>query len=397
MAVNFQAPTFLPSVDGIRLGCTQAIKSKKRDDLTAVSIASGATVSGIFTRNLFAAPPVILCREHLKSGGGNIRGLIINSGIANAGTLGRGMKDAQKSCRLFAELEGCRPREVLPFSTGVIMEYLPMEKYAAGLRQCAQRLSPDNWLAASRAIMTTDTVAKGAFRQINYRGKTFTVTGIAKGSGMIHPQMATMLAFVATDAEVPARRLATWQRAVAADSFNAVSVDGDTSTNDSFMLIATGRAGKCDNELLKQAIAEVCGELAEAIARDGEGATKFVVIHTRGASSAVCRRVAESVARSPLVKTALAAGDANVGRFLMAIGNGGGGFRPQDVQMHIGGAPVIRNGGLHPRYDEQTATAALAGDDVSIEIKLGKSAHSATIKTCDLTRGYIDINAAYRS
>ena len=397
MAVNYKPPAFLPAVDGIRLGCTQAIKSKKRDDLTAMSITPGAAVAGIFTRNLFAAPPVLLCREHLQASGGNIRGLIINSGIANAGTLGRGMKDAQKSCRLFAALEGCRPREVLPFSTGVIMEYLPMEKYAEGLQQCAKKMSADNWLAASRAIMTTDTVAKGAFRQINYRGKTFTVTGIAKGSGMIHPQMATMLAFVATDAEVPPRRLATWQRAIAADSFNAVSVDGDTSTNDSFMLIATGRAGKCNSELLKQAIAEVCNELAEAIARDGEGATKFVTIRAHGASFTACRRVAEAVARSPLVKTALAAGDANVGRFLMAIGNGGGGFRAQDVQMHIGGAPVIRNGGLHPRYDEQTATAALAGDDVSIDIKLGNGAHSATIKTCDLTRGYIDINAAYRS
>ena len=402
MAVNLKEAAFLPPVDGIRLGCARAIKSKRRDDLTAVEIAPGAAVAGVFTRNLYPAPPVEVCRRHLHRGGGaNIRGLVINAGIANAGTLGRGLQDAQKSCRLFAAILGCRAADILPLSTGVIMEYLPMDKYAAGLRLCAQRLDADNWRAAARAMTTTDTVAKGAHRKIQIGGRAFGITGIAKGSGMIHPNMGTMLAFVATDAAVPPKRLASWQRAIAAETFNAISVDGDTSTNDSFLLAATGRAGECKGEAarqLRRAIAEVCAELAEAIVRDGEGATKLVVIRARGGKSrAVCRKVAAATATSPLVKTALAAGDANVGRFLMAIGNAGGGFDPRRVQMHICGLPVIRGGGLHPHYDEAKTAAALAADEIVIDIALGDGAHSATLKTCDLTRRYIEINAAYRS
>ena len=400
MAVSLRAPEFLPPIDGVRLGCARAIKSKKRDDLTAVEIAPGAAVAGVFTRNLYPAPPVEICRAHLQSGGGNIRGLVINAGIANAGTLGRGLRDAKKSCKLFAAILGCDSAAVLPFSTGVIMEYLPMEKYAAGLKTCALQLAADNWQAAARAIMTTDTVAKGAFRQIKTGGDTLTITGIAKGSGMIHPNMGTMLAFVATDAAVSPRTLAAWQREIVADTFNAISVDGDTSTNDSFLLIATGRRPRCGNSVreLKNAIREVCAELAEAIVRDGEGASKLVAVRVRGGKSrAICRNVAATVAKSPLVKTALAAGDANVGRFLMAIGNAGGGFAPDKMQMRICGLPVIRGGGLDSRYCEKKTAAALSADEVEIEIILGDGAHSQTIKTCDLTKRYIEINADYRS
>lgn len=401
MAVNLSAPEFLPPVDGIRIGCARAIKSRKRDDLTAVEIAPGASVAGVFTRNLYPAPPVEVCRAHLRAGGGNIRGLVINAGIANAGTLGRGLRDAKKSCALFAAILGCRAADILPLSTGVIMEYLPMEKYAAGLRVCAAHLAADNWQAAARAMMTTDTVAKGAYRKVRDGERIFTITGIAKGSGMIHPNMGTMLAFVATDAAIPARTLAAWQRGIAAETFNAISVDGDTSTNDSFLLTATGRAGKCRGETarkVRDAIAEVCAELAEAIVRDGEGATKLVVICARGAKTiAVCRKVAAAIATSPLVKTALAAGDANVGRFLMAIGNGGGGFDPRRMKMKICGLPIIRSGGLDPRYDEKKTATMLAADEIRMDISLGDSAHSATLKTCDLTRRYIEINADYRS
>lgn len=396
MAVNLP----LPPLDGIRLATTRAIKAKNRDDLTAIEIAPGSTVAGVFTRNRFPAPPVEVCRAHLQAGN-PVRGLLINAGIANAGTLGRGLRDAKRCCRLFANFLGCDIGNILPFSTGVIMEPLPMERYAAGLRRCTRALAADNWPAAARAIMTTDTVAKGAHRTITHGNKVFTVTGIAKGSGMIHPNMATMLAFVATDAAVPPPRLAAWQRAIVADTFNAISIDGDTSTNDSFVLIATGKAGACRGPAaaqVRQAIAEVCAELAEAIVRDGEGATKLVTIHAHGATSrAACRRVAESIARSPLVKTALAAGDANVGRFLMAVGNAGGGFNPQALTMDIGGAPVIKNGGLHPRYDEKKTAAALAGTEFTITLRLGADNHSATLKTCDLTHRYIEINANYRS
>ena len=399
MAVNLKPPASLLPVAGIRLGTARAIKSKRRDDLTAVEIAPGASVAGVFTRNLYPAPPVTVCREHLTAGG-NIRGMLINAGIANAGTLGRGKRDALQSCRLFAKVLGCRAEHVLPFSTGVIMEYLPMKQYAAGLQQCIAQLKDDNWLSAARAIMTTDTVAKGTSRTVRDGKQRCTVTGIAKGSGMIHPNMGTMLAFVATDAAIPPARLSKWQREITARTFNSISVDGDTSTNDSFMLIATGQAGKSSAGMtakIRGAIEEVSAELAEAIIRDGEGATKLVIIRARGASESVCRKTAAAVAVSPLVKTALAAGDANVGRFLMAIGNSGGGFDPKKLKMQIGGAPVILGGGLHPKYNEAKVAKVMARDEIVVDIVLGDSKHAVAYKTCDLTHKYIQINADYRS
>ena len=356
--------------------------------------------AAFFTQNKFAAPPVAVCRTHLKQpSAGGIRGLAINAGIANAGTLGEGLKDAQESCRQLAGLLKCPARDILPFSTGVIMERLPMESYKKGLTRCVTQLREDNWLAAAHAIMTTDTVAKGKSRTLKISNRRFTVTGIAKGSGMIHPNMATMLAFVATDAAVSPAKLSLWQRQIAADTFNAISVDGDTSTNDSFVLIATGKAGKIQNEgTLKQAIFEVCEHLAEAIVRDGEGAEKLITIRVHGGKTrAVCRQVAETMAISPLVKTALAAGDANVGRFLMAIGNAGDGFSPQKTTLSIGKTPVIRAGGIDPRYDESRTTKQLAKKEVLIEIGLGNGKNEVILKTCDLTHRYIEINADYRS
>ncbi len=330
-----------------------------------------------------------------------MRALAINAGIANAGTLAAGMADARQCCKLTAKILGCRAREVLPFSTGVIMERLPMERYASGLKLCAQNLQPQGWLAAARAMMTTDTVAKAASKTVAAGKSNFAVTGIAKGSGMIHPNMATMLAFAATDAAIPAPLLQKWQREIAAETFNAISVDGDTSTNDSFLLIATGAAGTPSRQTqtkLRNAISEVCAHLANAIVRDGEGAKKILTITVaRGRTPELCRKVAESVARSPLVKTALAAGDANVGRLLMAIGNAGGGFNPNKITVTLGAVPVVRGGGLDSRYAEKAAAKEMQKKEIRLEILLNNGAAKTVLATCDLTHGYITINADYRS
>ena len=400
MAVNLSETKMLPAVAGVRLASVCAkIKSRKRDDLTVIKLDAGASVAGVFTQNRFAAAPVIVCREHLADSGGSVRGLVINAGIANAGTDDIGLRDARQSCRLLAQQLHCRATRVLPFSTGVIMEYLPMQRYADGIRRCAQKLTADGWAAAAQAIMTTDTVPKGAFAH-TAGGKT--VTGISKGSGMIHPNMATMLAFVATDAAIAPQQLARWQKQIAADTFNAVSVDGDTSTNDSFILIATGKAGnpagKNEEREIKRALHDVCARLADMIIRDGEGAQKLLVINVRGGGNrAACRCVADSICRSPLVKTAVAAGDANVGRLLMAIGNANTRFKTDDLRLSINGRPVIRGGGKDPAYNEKKVTAEMAKDELVMDIQIGNGAHAATLKTCDLTSRYIEINAAYRS
>ena len=405
MAVGLSPPRHLAAVAGVTLASVRAIKSRSRDDLSVIHLCEGARVAAVFTQSRFPAAPVVVCQDHLSGASGasdgaaGIRALAINAGIANAGTLGSGLKDARHSCRLLAARLRCRPRQVLPFSTGVIMERLPMDNYAKGLRSCVAGLHPDKWLDVASAICTTDTVIKGKSARVG----AHTVTGIAKGSGMIHPDMRTMLAFVATDADLPAATLAAWQRRIVRDSFNAISVDGDTSTNDSFALIATGKSGRpqgrAARDALFAAVAEVCGFLAEAIVRDGEGASKLIVLTVSGgASRRVCRAVAQSVATSPLVKTALAAGDANVGRLLMAIGKSSAAFDPAAVTVRVGGVPTIRRGGIDARYDESAAAAALAQDCVPIEISLGGGgAHSIVFKTCDLTHRYIEINADYRS
>ena len=401
MPVNLKPPASLPVVAGVRLATTQAIKSKHRDDLTVMHLAPGCNVAAVFTQNRYPAPPVTLCREHLQKQADRqtgIRALVINAGIANAGTLGAGLEDAKESCRLLARLIKCRPAQVLPFSTGVIMERLPMQRYAAGLVRCVDKLTEDNWLAAAKAITTTDTVIKGATATTHGA----TITGIAKGSGMIHPNMATMLAFVATDAAIEQQQLQRWQKQISTDTYNTISVDGDTSTNDSFVLISTGKAGAArtsgEQRALKTTLTDVCAQLAQAIVRDGEGAKKLVMIHVHGGKSrAVCRRVGESIARSPLVKTALAASDANVGRFLMAIGNAGDGFDPKVVAMTINDTPVLQGGGIHPHYNEKKTAAELKKEELTITVHIGNSNSHALMQTCDLTHDYIRINADYRS
>ena len=399
MPVNLAPPAYLLPVRGIQLGTARAVKSKTRHDLAVVALPPKSVVAGVFTRNRFPAPPVQICRARLAENL-PVRALAINSGVANAGTLGAGLKDARQCCQKLAALLSIPAESVLPFSTGVIMERLPMLKYERGLRQCVAALQDDNWDSAARAIMTTDTVRKGASRRVRDGAKTFALTGVAKGSGMIHPNMATMLAFVATDAALSRAKLRAWQRDIADKTFNAISVDGDTSTNDSFLMIASGAAGKPSppgERKLRNAFAEICADLAEAIVRDGEGAGKLLAIRVLGASPSARRRVAEAVARSPLVKTALAAEDANIGRILMAIGNAGGGFQPEKVSARIGDAPIIHRGGVHPRHSEAAAAAAMRADELTLTIRLDGGGGEFTLKTCDLTADYIRINAAYRS
>ena len=331
MPVKLTAPdpaSLLP-VAGVRLGIASAgIKKAGRRDITLIELAAGSQVAGVFTQNRFCAAPVTLCRQHLTTG--NIRALVINTGNANAGTGEEGLNRARQTCEAVAQLMGCAAESVLPFSTGVILEPLPIDKILPALPAARADLAPGHWSEAAHAIMTTDIVAKGASRQIAIGGKTVTVTGIAKGSGMIHPNMATMLGYVATDAAIAPGLMPQLVKDVADVSFNCVTVDGDTSTNDSFILIATGQAGNteivdtasADHAALKAALSEVAIELAQAMARDGEGATKFITVRIEGGRSAEeCRRVAYAIAHSPLVKTAFFASDPNLGRILAAIGN----------------------------------------------------------------------------
>ncbi|MBL8481609.1 MAG: bifunctional glutamate N-acetyltransferase/amino-acid acetyltransferase ArgJ, partial [Rhodocyclaceae bacterium] len=331
MPVNYTTPSAgsLKPVRGVRLGCAEAgIRKKDRRDLTLIDLAPGSRVAGVFTQNRFCAAPVQLCKRHLAIG--DIRALVINTGIANAGTGEAGVVAAEASCIAVARLLSISPDQVLPFSTGVIMEPLPVDRLERGLPACQDDLEPENWHACAHAIMTTDTVAKAASRQITLDGHTVTVTGMAKGAGMIKPNMATMLGFVATDAAVTQDALEQMVGAAADLSFNCISVDGDTSTNDSFVLIATGLAGNRDidslgssaGQALLAAVTEVAAELAQAIVRDGEGATKFISVEVSGGRDrGECRAVGYSIAHSPLVKTAFFASDPNLGRILAAIGN----------------------------------------------------------------------------
>ncbi len=402
MAVNLAKPSQLTPIRGIEIGTTQAIKSRRRDDLTVITLPKNSVVAGVFTQNRFAAAPVQVCRTHLNNGiGQNIRALVINAGIANAGTAGKGLKDAKECCRSLGKLLGHTSKSILPFSTGVIMELLPMEQYISGLSRCLEKLSHDNWLAAANAIMTTDTVCKGVSSTLH--GKT--ITGIAKGSGMIAPNMATMLAYIATDAAITPTTLQRWQKEIVRDSFNAISVDGDTSTNDSFILIATGQSGGAatvgEERTIKKQLTDHSIFLAEAIIRDGEGASKLITLDIRGGKTRdLCRKVATSIANSPLVKTALAASDANIGRLLMAIGNASGQITPDTVNCSIAATPpipLVKNGSIHPNYDEKSATQALLKDEITLHISIGNGKHQIQFKTCDLTHKYIEINASYRS
>ena len=400
MAVNLPPPdpAALHRVAGLDLGVAMAgIKKANRRDLLVMRLAPGATVAGVFTRNRFCAAPVVLCRSHLKNA---VRALVVNTGNANAGTGRDGMKRALQVCSALAGHLGCKSAEVLPFSTGVIMEPLPVERIVAGLPQALQ--NERDWLAAAEAIMTTDTMPKACSIRVRLSDGEAAVTGIAKGAGMIRPDMATMLGFVATDAAVPRRALQQIIKRAAERSFNAITVDGDTSTNDSFMLIATGAGPSASSrkDLLKleQAVTGVSEQLAQAIVRDGEGATKFVTVRIeRGRTAEECRRVAYAIAHSPLVKTALFASDPNLGRILAAIGYSGVALDTAKVDLYLDKVLVAKGGGRNPDYREADALAAMKKPEFTVRAVLNRGKAEATVWTCDLSFEYVKINAEYRT
>jgi len=360
----------------------------------------------VFTRNRFCAAPVLVCQEHLAAAPG-IRALVINTGNANAGTGGPGLADARQTCASLAVLLGLAPSQVLPFSTGVIMEPLPVERLVAALPQALARLRPDGWFDAAHAIMTTDTLPKAVSRGLMLDGRQVAVTGIAKGAGMIKPNMATMLGFVATDAAVKPALLQALVRDVADQSFNCVTVDGDTSTNDSFVLIASGASGMApiasaaDPRFapLREALVAVARELAQAIVRDGEGATKFIEIRVEGARSRdEARQVGYAIAHSPLVKTAFFASDPNLGRILAAVGNSGvADLDAGRVQLHLNDVWVARDGGRHPDYREEDGQRVMKGAEILVRVELGRGGAEACLWTCDFSHEYVSINADYRS
>lgn len=400
MAVNLKPCRRLAPVKGVRVAsAATGVKRSGKKDLAILSVCEGAAVSAVFTRSRCPAAPVELCRRHLRRRKGT-RALVVNSGVANAGTGAQGLANAQATCEMVAALLGCGPAQVLPFSTGVIIEHLPIDLIGKGIGRCAAGLSPAGWVGAAQAIMTTDTVAKGTSRKVALRDGSAAVTGIAKGSGMIHPNMATMLAFVATDAAVPQGDLDGAVREICGSTFNEISVDGDTSTNDSFVIVATGRVATRAAERGKalQAIGDVAEELALAIVRDGEGATKLVTISVSGSDDRSCRNVAASIATSPLVKTALHAADANIGRLLMAVGKADAKFRQEDLQVAINGRPVIGGGTTAPGYDEREVSKEMRRAEIDVTVSLGaKRGRPARMRTCDLGAEYLRINSDYRN
>jgi len=406
MAVNLQAPASLLPVPGCRLGSAEAaIKKPGRKDLLLIELAPGSRVAGVFTRNAFCAAPVQLCREAL-AGGRGIRGLLINSGNANAGTGSQGFADARATMSAAAAALGCEPAAILPFSTGVIGQKLPAERMSAALPAAVAALKADGWMEAARTIMTTDTLPKGASRQVQTSQGLVTVTGIAKGAGMICPDMATLLAFIGTDARLTPAAVQQCLREAAHRSFNCVTVDGDTSTNDSCVLFATAQVGAAevgpqhpDYALIAHAVGDVCVELAQAIVRDGEGATRFITIDVQSAASeAEARLAAYALAHSPLFKTAAFAGDANWGRILAAVGRSG--IEALDVSrisIRIDEVELIRQGEPHPDYREARGAAVFAKPEYTIRIDLGRGAAGVTVWTCDFSYDYVKINAEYRT
>jgi glutamate N-acetyltransferase/amino-acid N-acetyltransferase len=400
MAVNLAPPDAagLHPVAGVELGVAMAgIRKANRKDLLVMRLAPGTAVAGVFTRNRFCAAPVLVCKRHLRE---RIRALVVNTGNANAGTGADGFARALQTCEALAARLECGPRQVLPFSTGVIMEPLPVERIVAGLPQALAARS--DWLSAAEAIMTTDTVPKAFSRKVALKSGETTVTGIAKGAGMIRPDMATMLAFVATDAAVPRAELQKMVKRAAERSFNCITIDGDTSTNDSFVLIATGAGPKAssakDLAKLEQAIVEVCEKLAQAIVRDGEGATKFVTVRVeRGRGAQECRRIAYAIAHSPLVKTAFFASDPNLGRILAAVGNAGIALDTARVDLYLDEVLVAKGGGRSPGYREELAIAAMKKPEFTVRVVLNRGRFDATLWTCDLSFDYVKINAEYRT
>jgi glutamate N-acetyltransferase/amino-acid N-acetyltransferase len=409
MPVNLTtpSPSDLHAVAGVRIGTAMAgVRKANRRDLVVVVLDEGATAAGVFTKNRFCAAPVQVCREHLQSGHG-IRALIVNTGNANAGTGADGLARARSTCDALARLLGIEPRQVLPFSTGVIMETLPVDRIIAGLPAALAELSADRWLDAAQGIMTTDTLPKAASRQVSIGGRTVTVTGIAKGAGMIRPNMATMLGFIATDAVIDPALLQPLLQQAADESFNRITIDGDTSTNDSFVLVATQRAGhapigslgSADGALLRDAVLDVSRTLAQAIVRDGEGATKFITVRVGGGRSTdECRLAAYAIAHSPLVKTAFFASDPNLGRILAAVGYAGIDDLDQGrIDLFLDDVHVVVDGGRHPAYQEADGQRVMKQSEITIRVDLHRGSARATVWTCDLSHDYVSINADYRS
>jgi glutamate N-acetyltransferase/amino-acid N-acetyltransferase len=412
MPVNLTPPLpeqLLP-VKGVALGIAEAgIRKPGRKDLLVIGLDESAKIAGVFTQNAFCAAPVTVAREHLSAQGlGNpIRALVINTGNANAGTGEDGLANAQATCAALARLLHCDTRQILPFSTGVIMEPLPVEKIIAGLPVAMANLKTDNWFAASQAIMTTDIVPKAVSKQISLDGTTVTITGIAKGSGMIRPNMATMLSYIATDAALSQPLLEELSRHAAENSFNRITVDGDTSTNDAFILISTGAAGNppiIDRtstafDIVREAVTEVAVQLAQAIVRDGEGATKLITVRIEGGKTMdECSRIAYAIAHSPLVKTAFFASDPNLGRILAAIGNAGlEGLEVNNLQLYLDEVLVAENGGRARGYQEEDGQRVMGQSEITVRVALNRGQASTTIWTCDLSYDYVKINASYRS
>ena len=408
MAVNLPLPVAanLKPVAGLELGHAEAgVRKANRKDLLVMRLAAGATVAGVFTKNRFCAAPVQVCQAHLAAGKG-IAALVVNTGNANAGTGEAGLANANRTCAALAALLGCDAAQVLPFSTGVILEPLPVERIEAGMPQAIANLKADNWYNAAETIMTTDTQPKAASRTVEIGGKTITLTGISKGAGMIKPNMATMLGYLATDAKVAQPVLDQLVRVAADQSFNCITIDGDTSTNDSFMLIATGASGvdvgapgSADYAAFEAAVVGLSQELAQMIIRDGEGATKFITVTVEeGASVEECRKIAYSIAHSPLVKTAFFASDPNLGRILAAIGYAGvDDLDVSKLNLYLDDVWVAQNGGRNPDYQEADGQRVMKQSEITVRVKLARGAQRATVWTCDLSHDYVSINADYRS
>ncbi|WP_293369157.1 bifunctional glutamate N-acetyltransferase/amino-acid acetyltransferase ArgJ [Nevskia sp.] len=406
MPVNLEAPGPLAPVAGVRLGSAEAaIKKPGRQDLLIIELAAGSRVAGMFTQNAFCAAPVQVCRERLAATS-NIRALLINAGNANAATGAQGLANARETSAAVAAAIGCEPAQVLPFSTGVIGQQLPVARMIDAIPKAVANLQADAWNAAARAIMTTDTVPKGASRTVETSQGAVTVTGIAKGVGMIYPNMATLLAYIGTDARLTAEATDSLLKSAVAASFNSATVDGDTSTNDSCVLFATAQVGNVDVDaahadfpLISAAVTEVCIELAQAIVRDGEGATRFITVDVETAGTVdEARLVAYSIAHSPLVKTAMFAGDANWGRLAMAIGKAGvPGLDPGKVDLWLDDVRLLDGGEPHPSYREELGSAVVAKPEFTIRVALGRGTAKTRVWTCDFSYDYVKINAEYRT
>jgi glutamate N-acetyltransferase/amino-acid N-acetyltransferase len=414
MPVNLTAPqpADLHPVPGVRLGVAMAgVRKANRKDLVAFVLDAGTAVAGVFTQNRFCAAPVQVCREHLAIGSADgqagIRALVINTGNANAGTGADGLARARRTCEAAAGLLGLEPRQVLPFSTGVIMEPLPVDRIEAGLPAVLGDLAPGHWAQAAEGIMTTDTLPKAASTQVTIAGKTVTVTGISKGAGMIRPNMATMLGFLATDAVIAAPLLQVLAKQAADASFNRITIDGDTSTNDSFVVMATQQAGHAridslesdDGRALVAAVTQVAQQLAQAIVRDGEGATKFITVRiTGGRDEAECKLAAYAIAHSPLVKTAFFASDPNLGRILAAVGYAGIADLDQSrIALFLDDVAVVTDGGRRSDYREEDGARVMKQSEITVHVDLQRGDATTTVWTCDLSYDYVRINADYRS